>query len=67
MENERTWGRFGRYPGGTVPQSTRTPEEQLKHLDSCGLVATKERAKLKARIEKTAAEAVAAEAKNKKK
>ena len=42
--------RFDRYPGGAVPQTKRTPEEQLKYLDSQGLVAKKERAKLLKRI-----------------
>jgi len=45
-------GRFERWPGGAVPQSTRTPEEQLKYLDTMGFTATKERQKLKERIEK---------------
>jgi hypothetical protein len=38
--------RFDKYPTGAVPQSTRTPGEQLKYLDEKGFVATKERAKL---------------------
>ena len=33
-------------PNGAVPQSKRTPQEQLKYLDEQGFVATKERAKL---------------------
>ena len=37
-------------PNGAVPQSKRTPEEQLKYLDEQGFVAKKERAKLQRKI-----------------
>ena len=50
-QEPKSYGRFARYPGGAVPQSTRTPEEQLKFLDSRGFTALKERLKLKKRIE----------------
>jgi len=43
--------RFTRHPGGCVPQSTRTPEQQLAHLDEMKFAAVKERAKLLKRIE----------------
>jgi len=43
--------RLERHPGGAVSQSARSPEEQLKYLDSKGLVAKKERAKILKRIE----------------
>lgn len=58
-KNERTWGRFGRYTGGAVPQNVeqRTSEQQLAHLDQCGLVAKKERAKLAKRIAEAAKKA----------
>jgi len=49
--SEQQHGRFERWPGGAVPQSTRTPEQQLEYLDTMGFTATKERAKLKKRIE----------------
>lgn len=67
MEDGKTRGRFARYPGGAVPQSTRTPEEQLKHLDLYGFVATKERAKLFKRIEDKKAKEQKAKVKSEKK
>lgn len=44
--------RYDRYEGGAVPQSKRTPYEQLAYLDAHGFTATKERAKLTKRIER---------------
>jgi len=44
------YGRFARYPNGAVPQSKRSPKEQLAHLDKMGWTATKERIKLLAKI-----------------
>ena len=41
----------------------RTPQQQLAHLDSAGLTATKERAKLHKRIEDAKAAPKAAKAK----
>ena len=44
--------RFERHPGGCVPQSDRSPQEQLDFLDSRGFTAAKERLKLKRRLVK---------------
>lgn len=51
--------RFKKWPGGAVPQSTRTPAEQLKYLDEMGFVAKKERAKLAKKMERKSREPIA--------
>lgn len=51
QQQPKKYGRYVRYPNGTVPQSNRTPEEQLKHLDKMKFRAVKERNKLKRKME----------------